>query len=738
MNRPRFDSGNFRWRWGERLTVYAAGMLLAATTGAVAAAQPQTAPPTAAPQTLGPVTVTATRVATPSYDVPASIDTVGSKQIKQAQLGVNLSESVKGIPGLLARNRSNYAQDEQISIRGFGARTAFGVRGVRLYIDGIPASFPDGQGQVSNFNLESASRIEVLRGPFSALYGNSSGGVIQIFTADGHKPDSFGGGVAYGSYDTVRANADANGTVGKLDYNADFTHFRTGGFRPHSAARRELFNSKITYHFNAATKLTLAVNSFFGPDAQDAKGLTRAQFESNPRQTTSSAFVYNTRKSARQNRAGLILDHDFGNGQSLRLMTYYGSRQVKQYLSIPPVAQTAATTGGGVVDLRDRFGGGDARWTWHTELAAQPLTVVAGLTYDNELEHRRGWKNFIGPNTAFSPTCPTGDVCGVQGVLARDEQDNEYDFAQYLQANWQLGQRWVLTVGARHSKVNFNSHDGFIAPGNGNDSGRRAYYATTPVAGVLYKAAPWAHLYASFGEGFATPTFSELAYTTSTGGGVNFGLQPARTENGEVGAKLRLPRNTDVNLALFHALTRNEIVIDNSTNGRTTYTNAGRVRRQGLEVSVHHAFTPKLHAQLAYTYLDATVRTAYVTNAGTASAATVNAGSRLPGVPESNVYAALRWGNETGLYFGVDGQFLSDVPVNDGNTEAAPEYGLLDANIGYIYDFQSYRVSLFARVNNLVDTNYVGSVIVNNAQGQYFEPGPGRNFLVGVNIRWKD
>ena len=691
------------------------------------------------PEQLGPVTVTATRTAEPSYDVPASVDIVGSRQIKEDQLGVNLAESVKGVPGLLARDRQNYAQDEQISIRGFGARTAFGVRGVRLYIDGIPASFPDGQGQVSNFNLESASRIEVLRGPFSALYGNSSGGVIQIFTADGHAPNTIGGGFAYGSYDTLRANVDANGSVGKLDYNADFTHFRTGGFRPHSAARRELFNTKLTYHFDDATRLTLAVNTFSGPEAQDPQGLTRYQFETDPRQTTSAATQFNTRKSAEQNREGLILDHDFGNGQSVRLMGYYGSRQVKQFLSIPTAAQVGipsgsnTTSGGGVVDLHDRFGGGDARWTWHTALAAQPFTMVAGLSYDRENEHRLGHNNFIGTGTpVFSPTCPAGDVCGVQGDLRRDEQDNEYNFDQYLQANWTLDTRWVLTVGVRHSKVSFTSHDQFLS--NGDGSGNKTYYATTPVAGVLYKAASWAHLYASFGEGFETPTFSELAYTQSSvsSAGLNLGLKPARTNSSEIGVKLRLPQDTDMNVALFHAITRNEIVVDTSSGGRSTYTNAGRVRRQGVEISADHAFTPMLRAQLAYTYLDATVRTRYST-----SASTVSAGSRLPGVPESQAYLGLRWGGEAGLHAGIDGQYLSNVPVNDSNSDSAPAYGLLNTNIGYVYDFSSYRLSLFARVNNLLDTDYVGSVIVNDGNGRFFETGPGRNFLVGFNLTWK-
>ncbi len=677
---------------------------------------------------LGAITTTATQVASPSYDVPAAIDSVDGAQIREAHLGVNLSESVKGIPGLFARNRQNYAQDEQISIRGFGARTTFGVRGIRLYIDGIPASFPDGQGQVSNFDLSSASRVEVLRGPFSALYGNSSGGVIQLFTADGRQPDSVGGGVAWGSYDTLRTNLNANGEVGKLDYSADFTHFRTGGFRPHSAARRDIFQGKFTYHLDADTSLTAVLNNFSGPEAQDPLGLTRAQFEDNPRQTNAAATQFDTRKSAQQHLGGLILKHDFGNGQSLRLMGYYGARQVRQFLSIPIGAQKPPSSGGGVVGLNDRYGGGDARWTWQTDVLAQPLTLIAGLAYDRENERRRGYENFI------------GTTLGVQGALRRDEDDNEYAFAQYAQARWDLARRWVVMVGVRRNQVNFRSHDHFLS--NGDDSGRTAYYATNPVAGVLYRAAPWAHVYADFGEGFQTPTFAEVAYRPDQTG-LNLGLRPARTENGQLGVKFRLPNDTNAEVAVFHAMTRNEIVVDTNRGGRSTYTNAGRVRRQGLELSADHAFSSWLQLRTAYTWLDATVRSPYQTCSGvpapcTAPTNTIKAGSRLPGVPESQVFAGLRFGRDSGLHAGIDGQYLSRVPVDDGNTEAAPAYGLLDTHIGYAFDLPHYTVDAFVRVNNLLDTDYVGSVIVNDGNGRFYETGPGRNFLVGVNLRWKD
>src|SRR5690349_17153655 len=196
---------------------------------------------------LSEVVVTATRVEASLFNVPAAISRVSGDELRDLALGVNLADDVAAVPGLLARNRNNYAQDQQISIRGIGANSAFGIRGVRVYQDGIPATGPDGQGQVSQFNLDSAERVEILRGPFSALYGNSSGGVIQIFTSDGKEPPELRSSVAYGSFDTLRAGVSASGTAGQLGYNAAFTHFKVDGYRDHSSARNESFNGKFDY-----------------------------------------------------------------------------------------------------------------------------------------------------------------------------------------------------------------------------------------------------------------------------------------------------------------------------------------------------------------------------------------------------------------------------------------------------------------------------------------------------------
>ncbi|MDB6092254.1 MAG: Iron transporter [Gammaproteobacteria bacterium] len=671
------------------------------------------------------VTVTATRVGVASFDIPASISSVSGAQLRTDALGMNLSDDLATVPGLLARNRNNYAQDQQISIRGFGANSAFGIRGVRVYQDGIPATGPDGQGQVSQFNLDSAERVEILRGPFSALYGNSSGGVIQIFTADGKGSPQLRTTVDYGSFATFRAGANVTGAAGPVGYNVDFTHFSIDGYRDHSNAHNESFNGKVAYTLNDANRLTLVTNVVSRPDAQDPLGITQAQFRANPEQTDPAANAFNTRKSLQQQQGGLIYDLSITDAQSLRVLAYLGHRAVEQFLSIPASAQASPTSAGGVVNLNRNYGGADVRWSWQGVLADQPLTWVMGAAYDRQNELRRGYNNFV------------GSTLGVKGALRRNENDIVDNIDEYAQGTWDFAPLWSLMVGVRRSDVRFDSEDHFITASNPNDSGRVSYHATSPVAGLLFKARPWLHLYASYGQGFQTPLGSELAYRSDGGTGLNLGLKPARSNNGELGAKLRIAPDLNAEVAVFRALTHDEIVVNTNIGGRSTYQNSNRTRRQGLEASLDYRLARQWHVQLAYTYLEASYVDSYLTCVAAPCAqptALVPAGSRLPGVPKNNVYASVRWGEELGWHFAVNGQYVSAVAVNDMNTVAAPAYATFGTDGGYVADLRRLRLSTFLRVNNLLNRHYVGSVIVDDGNGRYFEPGPGFNVLAGVSV----
>jgi len=691
-----------------------------------ASAQSDATPASSKPRALPVIVVTATRIPEPAFDVPASISVVQVGHPGNDTPGVNASEYLRTVPGVLARDRQNYAQDEQISIRGFGSRATFGVRGVRLYTDGIPATMPDGQGQVSHFDFGGADRIEILRGPFSALYGNSSGGVIQIFTADGSQPPEILANPGGGSYGQWLADVGARGTRGGFGYNLDLSGFHTDGYRRHSRAERINGNAKLDFKVGRDGKLAVVLNSVSLPQALDPQGLTWAQYQADPRQAAPSALQYDTRKSVHQWQGGAVYTQPFGAHQSLRALVYYGQRGVLQFLSVPVAAQENPLNSGGVVDLATVYKGTDLRWTWRGDLAGRPFDFAAGVAWDDAAQHRNGYENFVG-------SMPSGIRLGVVGALRRDEQDNVYNIDEYAQGTWHFSDRWSLTLGARHSVVRFKSADFHITGSNPDDSGRAAYGATNPVAGLLFRASHAWHLYASYGNGFETPTFSELGYRANGASGLNFALRPDRSKNGEVGSKWSFADGGRLDIALFQTNTRDEITVLSSSGGRTIYQNAGRSRRRGVEAGLHLPLADKWQLDAAYTWLDARFLDAFKDCAAPGGCG-VPAGTRIPGLPRRLLHAELRRGGDAGWHAGVGIDAAGAVTADDAGTLVAPGYVIAGVSAGYVVNTRRYRIAPFARLDNLFDRRYIGSVIVNQSSGGSIEAAPGRNFWLGVKV----
>jgi iron complex outermembrane receptor protein len=659
-----------------------------------------------------PVVVTATRIEQKSFDVPASIDAIQGTEIQSQQLRANVSETLVRAPGIVANNRQNYAQDLQISARGFGSRATFGVRGVRLIQDGIPLTMPDGQGQTALFNLDSARRIEVLRGPFSALYGNSSGGVIQLFTEDGPARPTLGGAASFGSYDTQRYGLKFGGQAGVLNYALDASRFSTDGYRDHSSTERDLANAKARFKLDEQSSLTVLGNFLNQPDTLDPLGLTQAQLDADRRQAGTGALQFDTRKSVRHGQGGLAYERRMTTNDTLTGFAYGGDRQVMQYLAIPLAFQNAPTSSGGVVDLDRQFGGGGLAWRH----AGGPYALTAGLDYDTMKERRKGYIN----NN------------GVQGALKRDEDDRVHNFDQYVLGEWKFAERWRLSGGVRHSEVKFDSQDYFVAPGNPNDSGSVRYSATNPVAGLLYEAAPTVNLYVAAGRGFETPTFAELAYRPDGQPGLNFSLEPAISRNYEAGVKAFVGAATRVNLAVFLIETRDEIVTARNVGGRASFTNASETRRKGLELAADTVFGNGFTGYAAYTWIDAEFKE----YANPFSAQNLS-GKKLPGVPASSLYAEVAWRHAaTGFLTAIETRYSAKVYADDANTASAPSYWVFNWRGGFEQRVGNWRFSEFVRVDNLAGEEYVGSVIVNEANQRYYEPAPTRTWLVGLTAAY--
>ena len=694
------------------------------------------------------VVVTASGVQRRIFDLPMAVGTVDAQELRAAGPMVNLSEALVRVPGIVANNRHNYAQDLQISSRGFGARASFGVRGMRLLSDGIPASGPDGQGQVSHFDLAGAQRIEVLRGPFSALYGSNSGGVISLVSAAPAQP-------RVGLESDVGSSGLRQGRVvletpmpAGWSLRAQLAHLGIDGWRPQSAAERTLASARLGWD-GAADRVVVSLNALEQP-AQDPLGLTRAQWEADPRQTSTLARPqdlpgqpdrFDTRKLTRQEQAGLQWRHRFARAGALResvVVVYGGRREVTQWQAIPVATQFNAANPalterhpGGVIDFDRLYAGLDARLVWRWVLPGErALQLVAGAAQERSVEDRRGFENFVGSGAT--------QLLGVTGRLRRDERNRATTRDAYAQGELELAPAWVAALGARTGRLGLSSADRYVAGSNGDDSGSLGYTWTNPVAALQWRAATGLNLYASVAGGFESPTLAELAYRPDGQPGFNLELRPQRSRQLELGAKWRAAdARLQAELALFEATTVDEIGVATNRGGRSTFRNVGRTRRSGAELGLAWAIAPSWHMQLAASSLDAR----YVDGFNVCRVLPclvpdlpVASGNRIAGTLSGTGYVELAWRPRAHAELALEVRGQSRLPVNDLNGDFAAGHALAALRARTRIALEPGWLDLLARIDNLADRRVVASVIVNEGNSRFFEPAPGRALL--LSARW--
>ena len=674
-----------------RTRLQAIALVLVCTLPAVAAAE----------NGLGPITITATRVEKDLDKIPAAVSTVGRDDIQLGTEQLGLDESLAGVPGLFMTNRYNFAQDLRVSIRGFGARSSFGIRGVKIIVDGIPETLPDGQGSVDGIDLGSAERITVLRGPSSSLYGNASGGAILVESEKGPVVPFASGRATVGDFGFTNLQLKTGGEAGRLNYLANLSDTSTDGYREHSEYENTQLNGRFEYAFEGGSTLLTTLHHTDQPLANDPGGLTVEEAALDPSQARDRNVEFDAGEALEQTRLGLLYRTGFGADSDFEARVYNTRRDFSNKLPFE--------TGGAVALDRD-FNGAGLKWTQRGELAGQRNRLLLGIDYDRQDDDRRRFDN----------------LTGTIGALTFDQNELVTSTGVYLQNETLITDGSEITVGLRYDDIAFDVDDNYLV--DGDDSGKVDFDNLSPMVGVSYDLISGARLYATISTAFETPTTTEFA--NPDGGGFNQSLRPQESTNYEVGIRTRSGVQR-FELALFHITVDNELTPYElpSQPGRTFYENAGASTRDGVELSYTRQLLRELEFTASYTYSD------FVFDRFTDADGNVYDGNQIPGVPQHLAYFDLSWFGESGYFAKFDLAYTGELYADNANETSIDSSQVSNLRLGYVGLYRELEVSPFLGVNNLTDESYNNNIRINAFGGRYYEPAPERNAYVGISLR---
>lgn len=650
------------------------------------------------------IEVTSPRLIRDLYETPAAVSVVDTPDIREGQQRLQLDESLDTVPGLFFQNRYNFAQNLRLSTRGFGARAPFGIRGIRIQVDGIPYTLPDGQSQIDAVDLDSAQRIEVIRGPSSVQYGNASGGVIDITTARGDgQPPGARLRQDIGSDDYYKTTAQANGVNGNVSGIATMSWLNYKGYRDQSEVEKGLFNGRLSREWDDGQRLTATFNALYTPKAEDPAGLTAAQVEEDRRQATANAERLDSGQEVDQQTLGLLYETPVVGAGDLTVSTFFTRRDFAQQLPFPGPSRVAYDR---------QFYGISSDYQQGSDVAGLPLTWMVGADLHRQVDERRRYLVF------FS---------GVNGQT-QEETQNGTTAAVFAQGDLAVTDRFNLSLGTRFDRLRLSVDDERLQ--DGDDSGSRTYNEFSGFAGVSYRTAPRQQVYATIGTAFEAPTFTEFANPDGSGG-FNPDIEPQQALNREVGVRGGFGDGFSYDLALFSIRVDDEI-LPFEINNRTFYENAGRTERNGVELGVGWDISYAWRITSALTLADYTLEDFEDEQGNNAD------GNRLPGLPREQWVTEVEWRGDGQRFAAMEWQYVGDLYAENSNQTKVSDYWLFGIRAGDTVRFGSQSLNLYGGVRNLLDEDYFSNIRINaNADRPvedrgYFEPAPGRTFYAGV------
>lgn len=661
-------------------------------------------------RTLEMVNVKATRLEGNEGRSPFAITVLNKYRLQTGQQLISLYETLGAIPGVFAQNPDNYAQDVRIAIRGFGARSSFGIRGIKIVVDGIPESTPDGQAKVGGIDMGFIGRMEVVRGPSSGIWGNSSGGVISLTTEDAPSKPFAEITASAGDNNFQRYQVKAGQRLGKFQYIVSAAKIKSGGYRDFSSVENILANAKVKYDFNEHTNLALLVSHTNVPNAQDPGGITQEQVDANRRQASATNVQFNAGTSVSQDRVGLVFDKKMGKHQ-LNVRSFYTYRDFNNRLALQA---------SGMIEFKRHFVGGGLTYQFTDKLGSMDYRLKAGFDYENQSDDRQRYDN----------------LNGVKGTQKLNQLENYTAKGAFLLQELGITKSLWLTVGTRYDFIEAKVTDHFLS--DGNQSSVLTFNKFSPTAGVSYSVAKEANVYANISTSFETPTLNELSNNPSGIGGFNTALTPMRAVNYEIGTKFLFNKRYRIDVALFRVNVTDELVPYQLAQytGKTFYRNAGETQRNGVEIGLSTQLAKGLTAYVNYTYSDFTYQNYTVTKVINKVDTKVDyAGKVMPGIPQHTGNIELRYFRPSGWFAIGQVRLVTAQFADDANTVEAKGYQLVNFRTGFQKHWGAFLIEPYIGVNNLLNQLYMANVQINASANKYFESSMGTYVFGGLKVR---
>lgn len=685
------------------------------------------------PAELEEVIIEASRIPSSLARLPYSAQTVSGRKVQLAQPQLGLDEALIAVPGLFLQNRTNFAQDLRISIRGFGARASFGIRGVRIFVDGIPETLPDGQGGIDGIDLSSIGQIEVLRGPASSLYGNASGGIINITTEFDHPQPFIEGRTAFGGDGYSKQQLKLGGSSDRFDYLGSFSHLEIDGYREHSQHRNTSYNSRFRYRFENDATLNVSISGTDQPIANDPGGINLDDLQADRRSARPKNVTLNAGEAINQKRIGARLIMPISERSQITARSYLVNRK---FLGRIPVGRTGPGVGSPDVDNpnngtiafdRQFFGGGLTYQHQSGNVNSSPNeseksllnptsrprnVLLIGIDYDRQDDDRQRFENNF----------------GLTGDKMLDQNELVTSVGWFIQDRYSVNDNWDITAGARYDEVEFDVTDNF-----GDNSGARTLSELSPSLGTLFHISPALNLFANFSTAFETPTTTELAVPATTG--INFELDPQRSKSIEVGIKGTISNGMSYSAAIFDIEVKDEIVGFETPAGDDVFVNAAKSDRYGFELQISLPLGKQFSSALAYTYSDFSFDE-FIDDEGDDLS-----NNDIPGLPENTVHWQLDYAKEvnqrTALAFTFESLYVDSFVLNNANTANTDSY--IESNIRGAVTIKLNPITIepFIGVTNLFNKNHVSNARINAFGGRFFEAAPDRNLYGGLTLRYQ-